>query len=199
MILHVHGYDQHHDNLAFRILSREIKESGARAVIMPFMDYRTLSPNGAMECLLEICKTRDIPRGIEGLVSGGAKDEIELITGYSLGGFFAYCLKSMLDVPVLLINPCLAPFMYLHKWTNGDFPCEYERQYAELFAECLYRADTKRLRAIVGKNDAYIDHAFTKRLLPPETVDAVDLDHNLSLASACIQILEHAIFDSLDY
>jgi predicted esterase YcpF (UPF0227 family) len=197
MILHIHGYAQNHNNLAFRILSREIKESDVRAVIMPFIDYQRTSPGRIADALFETFQTRSIPSDFDGLVSAGHNNKIELVIGYSLGGFFAYCLKSVLDAPVLLINPCLAPFVYLYKWTNGDFSREYERGYAELFCRYVRKADTTRMRAVIGERDDYIDHGFTRRILPPESVDTVDSDHNLSLAPACIRMLEDAIFDMI--
>lgn len=193
MIFHIHGYNQHHNNLAYRILSQEIRGSDERAVVMPFIDYQRTPPNDIMNIMLDVYASKCIPENIGGLTSNGSAGKIELITGYSLGGFFAYCLKSVLDVPVLLINPCLAPFMYIYKWANGDFTREHELQYVELFKEYIYRANTWRLRALIGDKDDYIDHSFTKRVIPPENVSVIDLNHNLSLDPGCVETLERAI------
>jgi hypothetical protein len=195
MILHIHGYNQHHDNLAFRILSKEIRGSGERAVIMPFIDYQRMPPKDIMNILLEIYDSKRIPDVTDGLTSNGGAERIELLIGYSLGGFFAYCLKSIVDAPVLLINPCLAPFMYIYKWAGGDFAREHELGYIDMLKQYLYKAETARLKTLIGDRDDYIDHSFTKRVIPPENINMADMDHNLSLDSHCIQTLERVIYE----
>ena len=82
-----------------------------------------------------------------------------MIVGASLGGFYAAVLSARHDLPVMLVNPCLTPFLLS---ILSDFKT---RPLVKLFGE-LAKIDSSNVSCIVGDDDEVLgNHAFTEKLL----------------------------------
>lgn len=66
-------------------------------VISPALDYDSEAPDKTLDKLSGIIQ----------------KNELDAIIGTSYGGFFAVLLSINSKLPVILVNPCLMPFIYL--------------------------------------------------------------------------------------
>ncbi len=139
-ILNIHGYKGNPINSAYSVL-----EKLGHDVHSPEMHYDNLSPQNILE---ELC----------GYIE---KNNFEAVVGTSLGGFYAIMLCIKYDIPIILINPCLMPFLYLPRLGyNGDLT-----QYLSMLSEFI---NLKRcnVSTIVGECDDLIDsHDFTRTLL----------------------------------
>ena len=82
-----------------------------------------------------------------------------MIVGTSLGGFYAAVLSARHDLPAMLVNPCLTPFLL-------DILSKFKtRPLVKLFGE-LATIDSYNLILIFGYYYDFIgDHAFTEKLL----------------------------------
>ena len=138
-ILNIHGYHGSSHNSAYEAL-----EALGFNIISPDIDYDMETPHNIVERLKEIA----------------AMHPIEYIVGTSLGGFFAAVLAAKLELPVILINPCLMPFIQLPRLGyTGDMD-----RFARLF-NCLESLDPQNVSCIIGDSDEVIDtHWVTKRL-----------------------------------
>lgn len=83
----------------------------------------------------------------------------DMIVGTSLGGFYAAVLSARHDLPAMLVNPCLTPFLL-------DILSEFKtRPLVKLFGE-LAKIDSSNVSCIVGDDDEVLgDHTFTEKLL----------------------------------
>lgn len=142
-ILNIHGYKGSNENCAFTTL----QDMGFE-VISPVIDYDTDSPE-------------NILRNLKNIIT---ENQINVLAGTSLGGFYAAVLSAQEKLPVILINPCLMPFVYLPR-------LGYEMDinpFITLFGE-LNNPDKQNISVIVGSEDEIIDsHDFTERLLGNE-------------------------------
>lgn len=139
-ILNIHGYKGNSCNSAFSAL----KNSGFETV-SPQIDYDKLEP----EIILQnFCREID-------------DNKINLIVGTSLGGFYAAILSVRKNIPVILVNPCLMPFVYLPRLGySGDI-----KPYINLFSE-LSEIKSQNVNAVIGGQDETIDaHDFTINLI----------------------------------
>jgi predicted esterase YcpF (UPF0227 family) len=139
-ILNIHGYGGSSRNCACSVL----KELGFD-VISPDMNYDNETPHDTIKKLCSI--VRD--------------ENISMICGTSLGGFFASVLSAELDIPCILINPCLMPFLHLPRLGyKADVA-----PFISLFGK-LDKIDKEKTSCIIGNDDEIIDtHDFTKNLL----------------------------------
>lgn len=139
-ILNIHGYHGNAENSAYYVL----KDIGCN-VISPALDYDSESPDKTLEKLFSIIQ----------------KNEPDAITGTSYGGFFAVLLSVRSKLPVILINPCLMPFIYLPR-------LGYKQDIKDFFPmfPMMSDIDINKVSTIVGSNDEIIDtHDFTGNLL----------------------------------
>ena len=140
-ILNIHGYHGSRQNAAFSAL----KENRCENIISPDINYDAVSPEKVREYLAGIIRENDIG----------------LIVGTSLGGFFAAVLSAELGIPVILVNPCLMPFLHLPRLGyTGDI-----KPFISLFGN-LTGLDSEKTSCIIGGSDDVIDtHDFTENLL----------------------------------
>ena len=89
---------------------------------------------------------------------------IDFIVGTSLGGFYAAVLAAEFDLPVILINPCLMPFLHLPRLGyNGDI-----NAFMRMFGT-LADLNDENVCCIVGDADEIIDsHDLTERMFGNE-------------------------------
>ncbi len=139
-ILNIHGYKGSSENSACSAL----KNLGFE-VISPEINYDSLAPEKVYENLCSII----------------SENEISMICGTSLGGFYGTVLSAELDMPIILVNPCLMPFVYLPRlgFTGDIMP------YIKMFGK-ISNLKKHNISAIIGGQDEIIDsHDFTKNLL----------------------------------
>lgn len=139
-ILNIHGYNGNSENSACCVL----KNIGCD-VISPAINYDIESPEKTLEKLYNII----------------IENKPDVITGTSYGGFFAVLLSIKSNLPVILVNPCFLPFIYLPR-------LGYKQDIKALFPmfSVLSELDINKVSTIIGGNDEIIDtHDFTKNLL----------------------------------
>ena len=139
-ILNIHGYHGDTQNSAYKALS----ELGCDT-ISPAFDYDNELPGKVMSNLRDIIDDNNI----------------EMIVGTSLGGFYAAVLSARTGLPAILVNPCLLPFLHLPRLGyNGNIA-----SFVPLFGE-LSELYAEKISVIIGGSDEVIDtHDFTKNLL----------------------------------
>ena len=140
-ILNIHGYHGTPQNAAYGAL----QANGCDSIISPVIDYDAETPEQILERLRSIIR----------------KNGIGLIIGTSLGGFFAAVLSVEMHLPVILVNPCLMPFLHLPRLGfEGDI-----QTFIPLFG-MLTQLEPGNVSCIVGDDDEIIDtHDFTEHLL----------------------------------
>jgi len=145
-ILNIHGYHGSAKNTAYRVLE---KLYPCQIVSLQF-DYDKYAPDNMLSILERLVK----------------EENIGAIVSTSLGGFFACCLSHNREIPVILINPCLLPFITLRQISDsGALPTLCGKQFYELFGKYMGELDNRYLSVIVGKSDEIINHAATTRYL----------------------------------
>ncbi len=144
-ILNIHGYKGSAENSAFSALKATDAE-----IISPQLDYDKENPEKLLEKLGKMI----------------VENAVEIIVGTSLGGFFALALSVRTGLPVILINPCLMPFVVIPRLDyKGDV-----RDFIRIFGE-FADADKNKMYAIVGGEDEIIDsHDFTLHFIPNHEV-----------------------------
>ncbi len=140
-ILNIHGYTGSAENSACSVLRKMGYD-----VVSPQLDYDSMSPDSVLDVLSRRISDNNI------------------IVGTSLGGFFGAILSARLGIPVILVNPCLMPFLTLSRLNfTGDI-----RPYIRLFSE-IPNIDISATSTIIGGQDDVIDyHDFTENLLRNE-------------------------------
>ena len=136
MILNIHGYKGSSKNTMFGILSELFPD---KEIISPQLDYDALTPF-------------EIRNALSALIS----QDVELVIGTSLGGFFAADLwAEYKTIPTILFNPALHPWKLMPKVgypSNDDISAEYQT----VFEEARLKAkenDKDNLYVISGRND----------------------------------------------
>lgn len=138
-ILNIHGYHGSPKNSTYTALH----EIGFENIISPSIDYDSEEPSN-------IIGTLNMLR---------VQYKADMIVGTSLGGFYAAVLSARHDLPVMLVNPCLTPFLLN---ILSDFKT---RPLVKLFGE-LAKIDSSNVSCIVGDDDEVLgDHVFTEKLL----------------------------------
>lgn len=142
-ILNIHGYTGSAENTACSVL----KKMGF-TVVSPQLDYDIMSTEKVLDILSRII----------------ADNDITCIVGTSLGGFFGAVLSARFGVPVILVNPCLMPFLTLSRLDFKGNICPYIRLFPE-----IADIDVSKTSTIIGGQDEVIDyHDFTENLLGNE-------------------------------
>lgn len=142
-VLNIHGYQGSPENSAYAAL-RAIGVD----IESPAIDYDASSPNEVMELLRKTV----------------GKESFDYIVGTSFGGFFAAVLAAEVQLPVILVNPCLLPFLSLPRLGyKGNI-----RELIPLFGK-LEELNPGASSCIIGGQDEILDtHDFTKHLLENE-------------------------------
>lgn len=139
-ILNIHGYKGSPENTAKKVLDQL-----GYQVISPALDYDQIPPAQIFSDL-EIILKHQSP---------------DVITGTSYGGFFAAALCAKYQIPVILISPCLLPFIHLPR-----LGCAWDvKEYLPIFA-MISDLDKDLTATIIGGKDEIIDtHDFTRNCL----------------------------------
>ena len=143
--LNIHGYEGSAHNSAYAAL-----DSLGFDIVSPQSDYAAEAPESVIEKLLDIA----------------TEEKPDIIVGTSLGGFFASVLAARTGLPVMLVNPCLMPFLHLPRLGYGGDIAPFMKLFPEIVS--LRR---ERVRVIVGGKDEVIDtHDFDARLFGEDNV-----------------------------
>lgn len=140
-ILNIHGFGGSPHNSAYAAL----QSNNCNDIYSPSIDYNAETPEDILGKLRYII----------------ADKRIDLIVGTSLGGFFGAVLSAEKNIPVILVNPCLLPFLHLPRLGFcGDI-----KPFVSMFG-ILAKLDISNVSCIVGGQDEVIDsHDFTEKLL----------------------------------
>ena len=137
-ILNIHGYHGSPKNSACAALH----EIGCENIISPSINYDSEESDNIIGNLNML----------------RVQYKADIIVGTSLGGFYAAVLFARHDLPAMLVNPCLTPFLLN---ILSDFKT---RPLLKLFGE-LAKIDSANVSCIVGDDDEVLgDHAFTEKL-----------------------------------
>lgn len=141
-ILNLHGYGSDPHNGFFYALVRY----RASEILIPAINYDREAPGAIFSRLMQLCR----------------EEEPDVITGSSMGGFFAALLSGTMGIRAVMVNPCMFPAITLPRigLRNGRFI----RQYLQLSG---HLAGLENAYAVIGGRDELIDyHDFTQFLLP---------------------------------
>ena len=143
-VLNIHGYHGSPENVPHRTL----KDLKCETVVSPEIDYDSESPESVLNRLRYYVSHKFI----------------DFIVGTSLGGFYAAVLAAEFDLPVILINPCLMPFLHLPRLGyKGDI-----EPFISMFGT-LTDMNEENVCCIVGDADEIIDsHDLTERMFGNE-------------------------------
>ena len=143
MILYIHGFG----SCGLGQKSAALRDYfGADRVLMPDLPHDPREVCARLESLL-------------------AEYPVELLVGSSLGGYYATWLKARHDIPAVLINPAIVPFLLLEGYLGEHLGChgqpfEVTRQtLAELRA--LYRPELgahERYLVLLQTGDEVLDY-----------------------------------------
>ncbi len=104
MILYIHGFASCGLGNKSRLLQRHF---GEQQVLAPDLPHGPLVAIAYLESLL-------------------AQHPVRLLVGSSLGGYFATWLKRRHDIPAVLINPAIAPYLLLEDYLGTHRGCHGE-------------------------------------------------------------------------
>ena len=142
-ILNIHGYHGSSENAAYAALEKRCGN-----ITSPSLDYDAKSPESIADDLRNIIKDR----------------KIDVIVGTSLGGFYAAFLSAEYNIPVILINPCLLPFLHLPRLGYEGAIISFISMFGTLTA-----LKNEKICCIVGDADEILDtNDFTERLCSNE-------------------------------
>jgi predicted esterase YcpF (UPF0227 family) len=155
MILNIHGFGSNGNNSKAKWLQSVF---GEERVLSPDLEF---SPLDNLEYLRDLCSEK----------------RPELIVGSSLGGFFSYCLCADFDIPCMILNPALLPFLSLQDRIGSNtnpingksvtVTCTQLRQLAELFHRYWMRTKPEFVNIFVCKDDELIPHKHLTRKFRP--------------------------------
>ncbi len=141
-ILNIHGYKGNAHNSAYVALKAIQNENN---IISPQLDYDSLEPEEVEEILRKQI----------------VENDVDFIVGTSLGGFYAAVLsREWFHMPVILVNPCLTPFLHLPRLGfKGDIV-----PFIDMFLSAV-ECNLEYSSCIIGAEDEVIgDHQLTKTL-----------------------------------
>ena len=142
-MLTIHGYHGSPENATYRELDKTCVN-----ITAPSIDFDSESPETVLNRLRFYI----------------AANRINVIVGTSLGGFYAAVLSAEFNIPVILVNPCLMPFLHLPRLGyKGDIT-----SYISMFGT-LENLKNENICCIVGDADNVIDtHDLTERMCKNE-------------------------------
>lgn len=139
-ILNIHGYHGSAQNAAYNAL----KETVNADISAPQIDYDKNDPEKVLDELRKII----------------TDTKTDMLVGTSLGGFYAALLSAQSDLPVILINPCMLPFLHLPRLGYKEDITPFISMFGS-----LNLLNSENVSCIIGGKDDVIDtHDFTEKL-----------------------------------
>ena len=141
-VLNLHGYGSNpHNGFFYALAKYRVSE-----ILLPAIDYDKENPSTIFARLMQLCR----------------EEEPDVITGSSMGGYFAALLSAATGIRAVMVNPCMFPAITLPR--IGMREPLFIRQYLQLSG---HLAALENAYAIIGEQDDLIDyHDFTQLLLP---------------------------------
>ena len=165
MILNIHGYMGNQHNTLFNILT----DLGVNQqdILSPQIDYDSTDPERVIKNLSVI-------------IENNSRD-VELIIANSFGGFFGYMLAAKYSIPIILVNPCLMPFITIYSISETYNP-KFKRALLLMFGSNMWTLPLSLCTVIVGTDDNIIDHEkITYPLLPCTWYNVIKgMNHSIS-------------------
>lgn len=153
MILNIHG-----------ILDRG-RNRTAGFLKQLFPDEEIVSPDLPLQPVKVMEKLNNIMANFE--------EPPSLMVGESLGGFYAYVMCAIKDVPTVFLNPAVVPFItstdllgpVSNRFTGeeGEWSFRNVFQLKELFCEYAWKASPENLNVFVCLDDRRLDHKLLTR------------------------------------
>ena len=153
MILNLHGLNGSAHNTNYKLLLKLYSED---IIFFFFFDYVKTSPIKILDSLK-------------------AYRNINYVVGNSFGGFFAYILSNIYQIPCLLVNPCIPPERYI-PFLVEDY--EFVNELAFLMSE--YADNVQSVYMILGMEDHVLSPAYTEQIIKAAKVWKVHGGHSLS-------------------
>ncbi len=160
-ILHIHGYGSDGKPRVVDYL-RKYLDNAEYEILSPKLDEK---PSLALSVLREIVETRDIA----------------LIIASSYGAYFALLLMNKVNIPLILINPCLNPIVELPKIGNvsAEFMKDLEHYDNSLYRFCDY-PHSYLIHGVFGTNDELINYQDEYRHSINDNLTLTADEHSLS-------------------
>lgn len=153
MILNLHGLNGSSHNTNYKLLVNMYSED---MIFSPQIDYAITSPTEILDKLKEY-------------------ENINYIVGNSFGGFYAYVLSNMCNIPCLLVNPCIPPERYIPSLVEGY---AYIDELVNLMDK--YSFNPQPIYMILGMEDTVLSPAYTEKILSVTEVWKIKGGHSLS-------------------
>lgn len=153
MILNLHGLNGSSHNTTYALLMEIYSED---RIISPQMDYVMTSPIEILDRLKEY-------------------ENIDYIVGNSFGGFYAYVLSNMRNVPCLLVNPCIPPDRYIPLLVEGY---AYTDELIHLMSQ--YFNNSQEVYMILGMEDDVLSPTYTEQIMEVTKLWKINGGHSLS-------------------
>lgn len=153
MILNLHGLYGSAHNTNYRLLLKEYTED---TIISPQIDYATTSPTEILDRLKKY-------------------EYVDYIVGNSFGGFYAYILSNMCNIPCLLVNPCIPPDKYIPSLVEGY---AYTDELFRLTKE--YIINPQPTYMILGMDDEVLSPTYTEQFIQADKLWKIRGGHSLS-------------------
>jgi len=166
MILNLHGLNGNSHNTNYKILTEQYP---AEDIISPQIDYVMASPTEILSSLKEY-------------------KNIDYIVGNSFGGFYAYILSNLCNVPCLLVNPCIPPDKYIPKLVI-DY--RFSEQLTELTRK--YENNHQPTYVILSMEDEVLSAAYTEQILNATKLWKIHGKHSLSGNAEFLRVFKEAL------
>ncbi len=153
MILNLHGLNGSSHNTNYKLLLEMYSED---VIVSPQIDYVKTSPLKIIDRLKQY-------------------KDIDYIVGNSFGGFYAYVLSNMCNIPCLLVNPCIPPERYIPSLVEG-----YAFTDELVYLMKGYFHNPQPVYMILGMEDDVLSPAYTEQIMNVTRVWKIDGGHSLS-------------------
>lgn len=153
MILNLHGLNGSAYNTNYKLLLKNYAED---AIISPQIDYTITSPTDLLDRLK-------------------IYEDVDFIVGNSFGGFYAYILSNIYNIPCLLVNPCIPPDKYIPSLVKGY---AYTDELVHLTKK--YITNPQPTYMILGMDDEVLLPTHTEQFIQADKLWKIRGGHSLS-------------------
>jgi len=159
MIIYIHGFGGSANSKKASIFRKKFKEHNFIAPSLP------TNPKLAIETLKDI-------------IDSISKYEKVYLVGSSLGGYYALYLSSIYDIPIVLINPSVKPYITLQRSLNKSInfydntAFEFNESHLELLKKFeVKNIDYSKILLFLQKGDEDLDYKVAlKKLEDSKTI-----------------------------
>lgn len=171
MILNLHGLNGSAHNTNYKLLLEIYSHA---EVISPQIDYAKTSPAKILDRLKQY-------------------NGIDYVVGNSFGGFYAYVLSNVSNIPCLLVNPCIPPQKYIPSLVEGY---EHTEELTRLMKR--YAKNSQPVCMILGMNDDVLSPSYTEQIMKVTKIWKIDGGHSFSENQQFYSVFKEAITETYD-